>query len=290
MKGGPRVPMEQREPKVYEYLEALSEDRLNQLLLEAVEADEMDVELIQRINAALSAKSDHAERCDVDAAWQEFSSTWRENEPLYDYEEFGIPTQRTSESQAKTKHTRIRCLSRTAIVAAVIASILALTMLAASAFGVNIWASIAEWSDDHFSFSGFSDTAAHPDDLFGQLRADLEARGVTANVVPTYFPEGFTVEEYYVFDDTVRMGMTRDDERVYLIYDEHEGERIHLLGNGVMTKDEGNPEIVEINGVAYYIMTNMGVHKAAWINDGIECDITGFLNKDELKRVIESIY
>ena len=55
-------------------------------------------------------------------------------------------------------------------------------------------------------------------------------------------------------------------------------------------KDEGVPEEYVAGGQLHYIMTNAGKYLCVWVNDHVECFIAGADSREELIKIIDSIY
>ena len=60
--------------------------------------------------------------------------------------------------------------------------------------------------------------------------------------------------------------------------------------SAVYSKDEGEPEEYKIGGDTHYIMTNCGKYFTVWRNGTLECGIAGVDSRDELIKIIDSIY
>ena len=54
-------------------------------------------------------------------------------------------------------------------------------------------------------------------------------------------------------------------------------------------QSEGLVEEYEVAGVTYYLFLNNNTVRAVWIYDSYECDISGKVTIDELKKMIDSI-
>ncbi len=55
-------------------------------------------------------------------------------------------------------------------------------------------------------------------------------------------------------------------------------------------RDSSVSEVYSFAGVEHYISTNRSNYLALWVNKGWECGISGVSSKQELVRMIESIY
>lgn len=60
---------------------------------------------------------------------------------------------------------------------------------------------------------------------------------------------------------------------------------------GTVIEKDGNPPVLyESGGVRHYLLTDHDWRKAAWIQDGMECIISGTITEEEMKQIIDSIY
>lgn len=285
--------MEQQN-KANRFFEALSEEQLMQYLRMELISGEPDLEQIQRINAALSAKETHADPRETEDAWRNFVTQVIDTEPLYDYDEL-FPAQEVPEPRSR-KAARKGKLVRMGLIAAIVSSLFLLGSFTASAFGFDLFGAIASWTEEHFSFtaSAAKTQTGYTDELFAPLRAELAALGVTEDVLPEYFPEGFLLKSCDVEKKLSKVSIMakcyNDMEEVFLWYDIYPENIEPLPDSRAYTKDGGKPDALEIKGISHYLMTNMNEYLAIWVNGRVECSITGFADKGELEKVIRSIY
>jgi hypothetical protein len=263
----------------------MSEDQLKSMLVTELTADTTDVELIKRINAALGAKEEKQIDCDVDKAWREFTQEHMGSEPLFPAE---IPPETPIKGRRK-RRPRFRVL----IIAAVIAALILAGMCTASALGVDVWGAVASWTGDVFGFdlTPVESPVPSPDSLesYDDLHSALDAYGVAGKILPTYLPEGYVQTDFETADNatggTLYIAMYENGTNT-LVYQYISS----ASGGGEYMKDEGNPEVYTAGGVEHYIFTNVGQYEAVWRNEGFECCLSGFDSRDELLKVIDSIY
>jgi hypothetical protein len=48
--------------------------------------------------------------------------------------------------------------------------------------------------------------------------------------------------------------------------------------------------VYEKEEITHYIMTNLSQYTAAWLNGDLECSIFGDISKEDIIRMIDSIY
>ncbi len=266
-----------------------STEQLKDLLEAELMSDESDVEFIKTITELLNEKTGTKHTQDIDAAWKEFKENHAVSRPLY-------PEIDTPPSASKSTRGRHRGVK--AVKAAAAAAILCLLTLTASAFGYNLWAAIARWTDETFRLIGGTEdedlsvreTSYAPE--LEELHAALVEHGVTEDVLPIWLPEGYEQDGFYCYESS-------NGEIIFDVILEKEGEErpidLYYIVRTDSTyvqyqKNGGDPELYEIGGVSHYIMSNMGEYFAAWTNGRVECSISGFTSREELIRMINSIY
>lgn len=182
------------------------------------------------------------------------------------------------------------------ILAAVIAIVL-LGTATASATNFDLWSKFVNWTKQAFGFNEqvqFDEEAKFPEQL-SEMIDDMKSRGISPEgIIPAYLPEGFAAEEGQTqcleLDNMVIFAslLTKGDSNIVVQY------TLFTDGNmedgGVYSKDEGEPEEYKIGGITHYIMTNAGEYMAIWRNGAIECSISGVDSRDELIKIIDSIY
>ena len=273
-------------------LNELSEEQLKDILRSELLSEETDVPLIKRVNAVLRSKSAQKMDCDVNSAWQDLIQEYSTSETLYD-----DSLESKDHPAPEPKVARKRPRFRIAVAAAILAVLIVNGTLTAHAFGYDLWGVIVNWTNETFRFtsreqpmpSGNNDPQPDTDDEFSDIRSALKEHGITEKVLPTYLPNGFT-RSYAKIDKTT--------ENTTFVYMYSSGDRNLILRYTAFStplgssfqKDEGDPEIYEAGGVEHYIMTNVGKYLAVWTSGNLECSISGLDSKEELIKMIDSIY
>lgn len=200
-----------------------------------------------------------------------------------------------NKAAGKSKPVKLRTL-RVAIIAAVIAALLAGTALA---IGTDFFNVVFSWGKEHLTFNISSGDAITPDDASYEhvevpeelkpIQEALEDRGITAPLLPTYFPEGYKVRSTEIYDDELRSSIyfdfQKDDEVIAFSF------LWYITGDAgvVYEKDDEAPDTYEVNGTTYYITSNMDEYLVAWTYGRISCDISGVREIEELYKMIDSI-
>ena len=194
------------------------------------------------------------------------------------------------ESQPRRKSNVIP-FRRIAAVAASLVLVFSLSITANAFSFKDIWNAVARWAEETFSFS----TGVEVNDpkvgdmlLYSSLQEALLDNEEDSSIVPTWIPTG------YVLTD-IRIERTPLQETFLAIY--MNGDTMlklsvqHYLTNSP-EKIEADDSLLEIypkHNTEYYLFKNYAQHQAVWINGEYECYISGEINIDSLKQMIESI-
>lgn len=242
---------------------------------------------------------------DVDKAWKSFNENYRpyidDGKSLYDDEVIDPEESNGIEKppfitvrHEKKKITR-NTFSRTIGVVAAIIAIVFIGTMTAYALGFDLWGAVAAWTKDTFGFvdvyyDGEEDnTSTNTDSEYYSMQDALDGYGVTETLAPTWIPAGYYPTSTEVTDSPLKIFFTAvytDDNEELII-------KISSFSSGAAStfeKDDEAVDIYEINGVTHYIMSNNGRIKAIWMNGNNECSITGNITRDEIIRMIDSIY
>lgn len=152
------------------------------------------------------------------------------------------------------------------------------------------------WTESIFEF--FSPGEDKPSNMYTfqtdhpglqQLYDEVTALGVTKPVVPMWVPEEYTLTNLRGFPmpdgHKVHAVLQWEDHAIILAYristdiiaSEHE-------------KEDPTVEIYECAEVQHFVMVNDGNISITWTVDGAECSISTDLEKEEVYKMIKSIY
>lgn len=258
--------------------EALSTDELDNILAESIELDDSQVDF----NYLYSVAEEYSTREGVPQLSPERAQEL--------YRERIEPLMRPKRRVSKTR------IWRTALVAAVLVVILAGTALAV---GTDLFNVFFKWDNEQLSFRISSEVSAIPDyasgthvevpDELKPLQNALEERGITASLLPTYFPDGYEALKPEIYDDefgsSLDFRFQNGDEHIDFSFTWYsEGEVV-----GGYEKDAEDPIVYTSNGKQYYIMTNMGDYFAMWTCGNIMCDIYVGKDPEILYDLLDSI-
>jgi len=208
----------------------------------------------------------------------------------YDTVEFVV---KNTPAPSPNKKKHIIWVRRLATVAALLVVVL-IGSSTASALGYDIWKEIFEWTENTFSFSGWSqpgDLSASEDqplDDFTPLNVNFEEFGIPAFMMPTSIPGGFSEKESFSHE-------TEALARYTFVY-ENTDRNIILV---VSKYKESNPvkqeksddlfEIREINGISYFVFSNVDRCRITWQYENYECYISGDISLADINNILNSL-
>lgn len=237
---------------------------------------------------------------DVEKAWADFQQYYNipegEGLSLYPAED-EAPIWQAAPSKIVRLHTLLRVVG----VAAAAVTLILGTMIGVQASGVDVFGAIGRWTDETFHFVSFrgaaeQDGVATPSPensrYYNALQAALEECGITADLAPTWYPEGADASEPQVLHDalseTVSFNFTLGDERFFSvdITQYHSAAALDALA---FEKDSTSVEPYVSGPRAFYIMSNTDTISATYSDGLLVESILGNLTMEELMSIIDSI-
>lgn len=228
---------------------------------------------------------------DTDQAWKEFQQYYNipegEGQSLY-------PVRSDPETQpapTSTKKNR-RFRPRKVLVVVAVLVLMFGSMLTAQAAGVDIFGAIGRWTEEKFHFEI---TPASEDGTTDYtFREASRKRGLPQSLIPTWYPKGFessepiddSVEDYV--DSVYCEYINKEENRSYSVMVSRYYDSNSIVAT-VYEKDDTKVEIYENNGRNFYIMSNLDTLTATWSDGKMSIDISGQLEINELKHIIDSI-
>lgn len=277
------------------YLEQLSTEQLEDILRAdlASEGQENDEAVFHILEVLEKREKENptGRLPDTDQAWKEFQQYYNipegEGQSLY-------PVRSDPETQpapTSTKKNR-RFRPRKVLVVVAVLVLMFGSMLTAQAAGVDVFGAIGRWTEEKFHFEI---TPASEDGTTDYtFREASRKRGLPQSLIPTWYPKGFessepiddSVEDYV--DSVYCEYINKEENRSYSVmvsryYDSNS------IAATVYEKDDTKVEIYENNGRNFYIMSNLDTLTATWSDGKMSIDISGQLEINELKHIIDSI-
>lgn len=235
-----------------------------------------DAELIDAYLEALERKSPMPEHPTADESYERFRAR---------VGELNAAVNPQSAPARRTRPGPRRAL-RTALVAVITTACLLSCMVVAQAAGVDVFGSIARWTDDLFGFGDVEDMEAAP--------APTESTEVTVEYIESLLPvvpDGFVMERPIIFIDEVSGDLEYianyffDDKFITFsaIWQSDEGISLY-------EKDQRDIETLVIGDTKFFVFMNNEYPTAAWTNSNLECGISTNITIDELKQLLYDSY
>jgi len=280
------------------FLEQLSTEQLFELL--RTESQDGDDDLTFRILEVIEKREDADPSGllpDVDQAWEDFQKYFNTpdgtDRPLYPMED-----PEDEPPKAAPARVRRRLLRRLLPLAAVIA-VTFFGMVAAQAFGVDVFGVLAQWTSETFHFASALETgpeqkADSPENeaIRLALQDAMDQCGITAVSAPSWYPAGCELIadvaakknlKSYVISCDFTYGDKKFSICVYR----------YLTTGGVpkrnFEKDASNVEAYHSAGRSFYLMENLSESFAAYSDGQTVMLINGKLSLEDLKKMIDSI-
>lgn len=181
-------------------------------------------------------------------------------------------------AKPKPRHTALR----TALVAVIAAACLLSCMVVVQAAGLDVFGSIARWTDSLFGFGAIGEPAASPSPT-GTQEVTVE---YIETLLPTV-PDGFVMGEPEVFEDIISgkleycVSFTSGANYITFSAVEQYNDNVSKY-----QKDEHNVNIIDIDGQKFYLFMNNSYASAAWRISTLECYINTNLTLDELTNIV----
>ena len=238
---------------------------------------------------------------DLDSSWEEFQQQYASPEGrgmrLYPEEERSEVSVLSTESNKPLA----RSLFRKVVPLAAVIAVVFMTMIAVQAAGVDVFGSLASWTEETFRFTGGDSTpaaeTARPqveNETYLAIQAEVDKLDIDIPVVPTWFPEGYELQDTQLSNPDMMSFESIDclfkgaENHSFVITIKKYAEGHDISGN-VFEKD-GQSVIQYLGGdKRFYIMSNNSRKTATWSNGQIFVSIGGDLSEDALKLIIDSI-
>lgn len=202
-----------------------------------------------------------------------------------------------SKHETTSKHSKYRRgwiagIAALAAVVCIVVMAIPRTVGAESIFDV-----LFRWTDSFFEFvdidkdknklqigSGFVTSNSGLQQLYDKV-TEL---GVSASVVPMWLPDGLNLSE-------LKEMHTSDGKKVFCKFEKRSiGVTItYRISNEITTvfeKENTGVEVFEFSGVNHFIVDNGDNYSVMWMIDGAECSIFADVSKEDVYKVIKSIY
>lgn len=262
------------------------------------ELNEADLAEIEQILAVLRVKDPLPPSRSVDEFWEEFQSIYQQD-PM----EIGIQEKPENEEVVAEKpepvvvvddappeknapavlRKRHRNLVRIGLIAAIMVALLAAVTATAAAMGYNLWGWLPVWSDEDVRF-----VAEDTEKPYGEFIPDVLKRlGIDEPLYPTWLPEDLIRTGVRIFEDPLFLHETfiGNNRELSITISPNDD-----FGTIVFQKEDDPPYEYIIGGVVHYIFDNTNEMSAVWHTGSNNVLIVGNVTKDEMERIIYSVY
>ena len=265
-----------------------------------------DVDYIMAIAEVIQKKEQalpNYQPMDAEKAWEEFQSFYLTEEG----QEYSIcrsdnadeKTQISKTIERVPKQKTTKSTYKQLVVAALMAALLAVTMIPVSGYANALQMVIAYWTDDYFSFAPDNFNLDRNKDSGAMVLRDeyknlwdaAQQREIQNLLIPQYIPNGFHVAEtdLYEFDlsdsflfhvlytkngDYIGIDITYGDKKPRTIYE----------------KDTHNVTVYNLGETEYFIFSNEQECVSTLYFSGIEYSFGTTLTEQELHKIIDSMY
>ena len=253
----------------------------------------LDADYISTILEVIEERENNTEERNKEtlAAWDEFRA-YREEAESREVLEAGKSEEPTHDHRRIIEYRqKPRKYSATLRVIAVAAA--AMILLCSTAFGLNIWQVIVEWTEETFSFLTTHNREELPSPKALEQLRDAVNLWTDIPCVPHRAPEG-TQElgnlNVIERDDrcAIGMGYTAGGRTFTIQIIIHKG--IPDVYSGNYQKDTSIQEEYVSDGITHYIAGNLENLSVAWAIGNVEGHIQWNLTIDEIRQMINSIY
>lgn len=264
----------------YPQLLRLETQKLEELLtsLDGTEeegfAEALEAALLQRKAESLS---------DIDQSWdilqKEFLTEEGVGQRLFDGEDHS----HASRLRPRWRRTVRRALLAAAAVLAVFAGI-----IAADAAGLELFSRLGHWTQSTFSFSAPTEPVASIDAALQETLQQLRMDGLSG---AAFLLDGYQLRDIsQVHSDTYA--------RICFFYSDSQGNSYNFRAAvhsepaqpaTLYEKDGAGVEIYETNGKRYYLFSNLGRNVAAWSDGACELSLSGDLDWNTIKGLLDQL-
>ena len=287
------MPAENKKLELRALLAGKTTEELEELIALDFAEDKLDADYISTILEVIEERENSTEERSKKtlAAWSEFRE-YREEAESREVLEAGKSEEPTRDHRRTIEYRqKLRKSSTTLRMIAVAAA--AMVLLCSTAFGLDIWQVIVEWTEETFHFlTGQETSKEQSSDEYEILRIHVSEL-TDIPVVPHFAPEG-TKESGTLNvierDDrcAIGMGYTAGGRSFTIQIIIHKG--LPDVYSGNYQKDASILEEYVSGVTTHYIAGNLENLSVAWTNGNVEGHIQGNLTIDEIRQMINSIY
>ena len=273
--------------------------RKDSYLQNSSESDIEEILYVMKVLAKREINENKYNFSDVRASWDSFNDNYciedNDGRSLYEFDdEPNTPV--VDIPNSKIVHKTIKESIKSLISIAAVICVILVGSITANALGYDIWDAIIVWTKDTFGFETGREGDVYPTPYVKQIPEELNELnnlmseyGLPSGIIPSYIPTGYKMADLKCdkLSDTSNIfcQLSNGSNDITLLYRTYLGDSISFQ----LEKDTYSPEIYELNGVTYYIMSNLSNYFVSWLSGNTECAIMGVPTYDELIRIINSL-
>ncbi len=257
-------------------LERLSPEELAQAMEQALDQmteDTYDQAVIDAYLAALDAKTPMPEAPDVEESYGQFQAMLSQ----------ALPDE--APSKPKRRGSVLRMTLRVALAAAFVFSCL----MMAQASGLDLWGTVARWTDDGFRFQLVEDNTPQ---WYDDYWTDLEVVGIEEDQLPTWLPQDYAL-------DAIQVSKKLDHNEVQVLLTSQGQPEIRCsmsifsdpetMSALVFSKDNRPVEEFQVNGKTVYLLHNEDTVMAVCQHQNVIYCLSGNIGRETASQFYASI-
>lgn len=257
-------------------LEQLSPEELAQAMeqtLDQMTEDTYDQAVIDAYLDALDAKTPMPEAPDVEESYGQFQAMLSQ----------ALPDE--APSKPKRRGSILRMTLRVALAAAFVFSCL----MMAQASGLDLWGTVARWTDDGFRFQLVEDNTPQ---WYDDYWTDLEVVGIEEDQLPTWLPQDYAV-------DAIQVSKKLDRNEVQVLLTSQDQPEIRCsmsifsdpetMSALVFSKDNRPVEEFQVNGKTVYLLHNEDTVMAVCQHQNVIYCLSGNIGRETASQFYASI-
>ncbi len=257
-------------------LERLSPEELAQAMeqtLDQMTEDTYDQAVIDAYLDALDAKTPMPEAPDVEESYGQFQAMLSQ----------ALPNE--APSKPKRRGSVLRMTLRVALAAAFVFSCL----MMAQASGIDLWGTVARWTDDGFRFQLVEDNTPQ---WYDDYWTDLEVVGIEEDQLPTWLPQDYAV-------DAIQVSKKLDRNEVQVLLTSQDQPEIRCsmsifsdpetMSALVFSKDNRPVEEFQVNGKTVYLLHNEDTVMAVCQHQNVIYCLSGNIGRETASQFYASI-
>ena len=279
--------------QIYSHLSHSKEqlqDELADLVFQATEDEPCDGKLDALLDSLNKADPlPEAEFLDIHKSLDQFHKKYA---PVFAAQEKKTAATHSSPKKRHPYRAPFKILPIAAVIAVLIGSV------TCQALGVNILGVIARWTTEVFRLQSSSTPYATIQTVpldkgeeahYDSLEDAMEAFGVTAPIVPRWLPERFELVDVTASHQASGILICADyissGGVLQVRYKE-----VESIDFSSLEQENDNVEVYFSGGLKHYLLSDRGRQKAVWQNGELECRISGDVTRQEIKKIVTSIY